>query len=588
MLSRLASRRSVPAEPAAASPASPGASGSPGLAEPPFAFGLLASFAPETPDTIALLRTYRAGCRPVRKEGFLSKRKRKAWREHAPLGPLAWKKRYFVLEPTQLVYFAPKGADNRAVLKGVVPLTGWVEVSRAGPDAGPVSPSVSGDATTRPFSFVVRTGKTNHVFHAASQAEADEWIAAIAINAQHLGAAQDDPQCVIVPSMAEARALADTVMSRLRNLQASMGAGGGGDDGVVVELDVGGGGGGAGGGDEDADMELLLALQASEAAAAAEEEDDNDDEADDGSRPRAATSAGDSSGAGGGANVTLAEAQALAEAMGGVTMEFLQQLPPDVAAQLASAAGLAPPVAAAAAAPQRPQAAVTVASPRNAPLPGPPGAFVAQMPAFALQQAPEAAWTYLDIRDRPIGPVPESHMRALLYGGAFQPRTLVRCMTPAAGLDASTAAAVDAYGVAQVFLPLSTLFPDPAGAFVGDGRWVAAYCAATQYQSLLTHAITLGLPRVHVVPALLYMEREQIPAELGILLDILGVQDLASVAAPRSAASSSGGGHGGAGDAASGGAPAPAAAAGASSGSGADTAVHTGAGVAAAVAAAGI
>jgi hypothetical protein len=327
-------------------------------------------------------------------------------------------------------------------------------------------------------------------------------------------------------------------------------------------------------GDLDQDRDLLLALQVSEAEAAAaaagdadadsaaaaaalaaEDEDDDDDDADQAAAAaaaggRAARSRGRTVSVG----VSFTEAQALADAMGGVTPELLEQLPPDVAAQLAAAAGIvAPATPSVPVPPQPPQAPL----PPHQQRPRPPQFVVPQpqympyspqhqqqgYPGSAYQQglAPGAvvgdaaahgqgaSWVYLDTRDQPIGPVPESHMRALLYAGAFQPRTLVRSLSAANGLQPGSSAAVDAYGVPQVFLPLTTLFPDPMGAFVGDGRWVDAYRAATQYQSLLTHAITLGLPRVHVAPALLYMEANQIPAELGILLDVLGVTDMANV-----------------------------------------------------------
>jgi hypothetical protein len=92
---------------------------------------------------MTFLRTYRAGRRAVLKEGWLSKRKKSSWREHAPLGPLAWKRRWFVLSPHALTYYsappagagsasppAPGGGDAERLFKGVVPLTGWVEVAR--------------------------------------------------------------------------------------------------------------------------------------------------------------------------------------------------------------------------------------------------------------------------------------------------------------------------------------------------------------------------------------------------------------------------------------------------------------------------
>lgn len=182
--------------------------------------GLLASFMAETPDTLCFLRTYRAGKRPVTLSGWLQKRKRNGWRQNAPIGPLAWKKRWFVLEATRITYYKSNGAG--AVAKGVIPLTGWVEVTKAGPDAGPITQAIAPDATNRPHAFVVRTGKSYHVFQAGSAAEAEEWVAAISINAQHVGACQDEPQCVILPSHGDAEALAKIIAQRRSDLLSSI------------------------------------------------------------------------------------------------------------------------------------------------------------------------------------------------------------------------------------------------------------------------------------------------------------------------------------------------------------------------------
>lgn len=79
------------------------------------------------------MRVWRAGRRPVPRQGFLLKRKKGGWREHARLGPLAWKRRVFSLQQREILYYARVAADGTPVeLKGTVPLNGWVEVSRAG------------------------------------------------------------------------------------------------------------------------------------------------------------------------------------------------------------------------------------------------------------------------------------------------------------------------------------------------------------------------------------------------------------------------------------------------------------------------
>jgi hypothetical protein len=90
------------------------------------AVGVLASFAPETEDTVAFLRVWRAGRQSASKRGFLLKRKKSGWREHAPLGPLAWKRRFFVLGRRAMPYYSRSSASGDPVgLKGSVPLDGW-------------------------------------------------------------------------------------------------------------------------------------------------------------------------------------------------------------------------------------------------------------------------------------------------------------------------------------------------------------------------------------------------------------------------------------------------------------------------------
>jgi hypothetical protein len=94
-----------------------------------------------------------------------------------------------------------------------------VEVARVGADAGPVSADAALDPTTRAHAFVIRTNRTAHVFQAPSAEDADAWITAISINAQHANAAaQDDPQRLLLPSHAAARALADAVALRRAHL----------------------------------------------------------------------------------------------------------------------------------------------------------------------------------------------------------------------------------------------------------------------------------------------------------------------------------------------------------------------------------
>lgn len=170
---------------------------------------LLLSFAPEVPETLALLRTVRAGLRPVQRGGWLLKRKRSERREYPLLGALAWKRRWFVLEPLLLRYYA-QSSDGCAP-KGTIPFSGWVEVARTG---------VAG-AAAHAHAFVVRTGSTSHVFQAPSDEDADAWVTAIAVNAQWAGFMLDAPQSIIARSHADAEVLATALHSRRNELCAN-------------------------------------------------------------------------------------------------------------------------------------------------------------------------------------------------------------------------------------------------------------------------------------------------------------------------------------------------------------------------------
>lgn len=90
-----------------APPASDSAASGGGLRQ--VGVGVLASFAPETEDSAAFLRVWRAGRRPVARQGVLLKRKKGGWRERAPLGPLAWKRRVFSLQAREILCEAAQG-----------------------------------------------------------------------------------------------------------------------------------------------------------------------------------------------------------------------------------------------------------------------------------------------------------------------------------------------------------------------------------------------------------------------------------------------------------------------------------------------
>jgi hypothetical protein len=536
-----------------------------------YGVGLLASFAAETPDTLTFLRTYRAGKRPVTLRGWLLKRKRNAWRQNAPLGPLAWKKRWFVLEATQITYY--KNSASGSVCKGTIPLTGWVEVTRAGPDAGPIAASLAPDATTRPHAFVVRTGSTYHVFQASSASDAEEWIEAITINAQHVGAGQYDPQCVILQTHADAEALARTIAKRRADLLSSMSPGAAAflppeltiDLSASQVLDAHARGRSA--------SSLLsspsLAGAGRPAVTVAEAPPFLLNDEDDGFGPTgaagtssysaAASAASSSASDGGGAGaassadveggITLAEAEALVGAMGGeVPDDFLAQLPPAVAAALA--AKYRPELAAQQAVPQPPPPPPP--SPPVAYNPGPVWPSSAGGSPFAPPPGlmREASWIYLDDYDRPQGPFADGAMRGWLYGRYFGPDTLVRSADPLPLTPAERAAVPDealdaATGAPLLFLPIATLFPDPVVAFAPAGRPVAhrAIKEALAYQAALTQALSLGIDRMAAADAVAFMQAHRLPPDVSVLLDVVEAQaearQEAQVARAAAASSSS-------------------------------------------------
>jgi hypothetical protein len=508
----------------------------------PSGIGLLASFGAESPASMCLLRTYRAGRRPIAmRQGWLLKRKRTAWRESAPLGPLAWKRRWFVLETDRMTYY--KASGGRAEAKGVISLAGWVEVARVGADAQGEAALLSSrpEHTTRAHAFVVRTGRTAHVFQASSEAEAAEWVEAIAINAQHVGAAQDEPQCLVLPGHRDVETLASAVAQRRRFLVDSGAAESQG--GLVVDLSA------SALGTPEAAAQAVAAAAAADRAAAqvAAEEDAADAAASAAADAAAAASAAavasaasassateaisaaaaainlsgplqaelapalargnaaagasaagalpsprePSSPSGGGA-ITLAEAEALVMAMGEASDEFFSQLPINVAVALRERIN-----GASAAAPQPWR-------------PSPP-----PLPLLPLRA--EERFFYLDDAGQPRGPFGETEMRSWLVARYFGPSTLVR---PHERVDEGS-------GFPALFLPLATLFPNPEIAFNGEAgarAWRAAYRAEVavleSYRELEAAALALGLDAAAVREAVDVMRSTRAAADLGALLDV--------------------------------------------------------------------
>ena len=543
-------------------------SGSGGVGGASIIIGLLASFAPETSDSITFLRTYRAGRRPVTREGWLRKRKRTAWREHAPLGPLGWKKRWFVLELTRLLYYtAPPSAGGK--LKGVVPLSGWVEVSRTGPDAGLSLPTghdaatVSGviaDATTRTHSFLVRTGTTFHVFQAADDPEAGGWVTDIAINAQHLGASQDEPQCMLLPTAADANALADAIRQRRGFLVCSMSetARASLGDAVEVTMDIV---------TQLPPLHVLLAQQRMQQQGLAD---------------RAAAQRGGKKGTrrlprlglfrsaatasaaqqqqtsaplegflpDGGLDVDarvggmrVGDALDIAEASGGITDEFLRQLPPSLAdvllrysLQLSQAeygdntedvrrasGGIGGSSSSGGG------DVIVVNSPLNTPRSDDSGDD--RQPSVRAAANLQESWYYIDDSDRVQGPYPCSQMAEWLHAGYFGPTTLARFAGRVSDRGLDPSAGIDSRGAPSAFLPLATLYADPNAAFVsGDTSWVPAYTHSMGYQALVNDAAQFVTDPGVLSRAVVAMKEADMPPDLGILLDMCNVTALPSTA----------------------------------------------------------
>lgn len=485
-----------------------------------YGVGVLASFAGETTDTITFLRTYRAGRRPVVKEGTLHKRKKAAWRERAPLGPLAWKKRWFVLSATCLTYYttAPSntdgsGAEDHKLLKGEIPLTGWVEVARvdgSGTEMGGGGGGTGGGGFLgslglgdRKHSFIVRTGTTYHVFSAPSAAEADEWVAAISINAQHVGATQHDPQCLELPSPAVASDVAAAIVKRRRFLVESMSLRARAELGDAGELHL------------DIMNELLPHRPRSLRGLGGGRRGEYGGEAfyDDGALVDPAEQI---------EGMTVGEAWGFIDAAGGpsAAAEVLAQLPTALASavrryQRQLEAGIVYP---------GPGGGGSGGDFGGAASPASPGASTRA--ALAALPPGVGAWYYLDDSDAQQGPFPDPQMRDWLFARYFGPSTLIRHALPVPELDPSCA--VDAEGVPQTFLPISALFSDPSLAFTPDGSgvWLPSYRDAVVYQNLVQAAVAFGVQRERVGEAVLAMRAANIPPELSLLLDVCGVTSL--------------------------------------------------------------
>ena len=482
-----------------------------------YGVGALLTFAPERSASMPLLRTVRGGLTAASREGSLLKRKRTEWREHAALGPLAWKRRLVRLEGTALLYY------SGGRLKGSIVLDGWVEVARAGGDAsgGARSGAIALDDTARSGAFVVRTSTTCHVFQAQTSAEADAWVDAISVVAQHAAAAAQVPVCIVTRGHAEAADMAqaiterrDALIARAATAAAARTAGVplcAADAAALAAVEA-----------WNNAQTVFVDLEASAVLARLAR-----------GVARNASGAGSSSrGGGAGAvssgdnssSVTLADALALADALGGVTEELLMQLPRSLAVELCAARGLPLPAAPAGRPPPSP------ASPSSSP-------SSSRLPV--LPPLPEVFWYYTDPSGHVRGPSPASLCAAWTAAGFFDARTsvraaslLVRGSAAAAAVAAAASLAGPAFADAWIlsdgltpvaFLPIGTLFATMSDAFSSSAAWAGSFANAMSWAALPVWAAGAGVgDAASIAPAIAGMRSSGAPPDPGLLLDVLG------------------------------------------------------------------
>lgn len=366
---------------------------------------------------------------------------------------------------------------------------------------GASSKTFASDATSKVGCFLVRTGKTFHVFQAASAAEATSWIDAIAITAQHVGVAQHDPQCIILPTEEDALRVSSVIQQARQRLLAAMSSAARtrlGEASADLTLDVV-----TNFRHDPASQSASDALYAASIAAAEAEEAGmgSDDEGGEGSADLVAAAGVPP----GGAGLPYADALAMAHAMGGVPQELLQLVTPEVArAVLATFQG---------------GMAGDGAPPAVASTSGDDAAPVAAPASF-----PVGFWVFVDHRtERPSQPVSALQMRDLLRAGLINAGTLARSCEPVPGLGLDQG--VNERGLPLYFLPLGVLFStplDPESAFGPPPSWSAAYVHAALFESLVSSATQLGVDRGLAVHYALFMKDGGMAPDLSLLLDICG------------------------------------------------------------------
>jgi hypothetical protein len=323
------------------------------------------------------------------------------------------------------------------------------------------------------------------MFKAASTEEAEQWIAAISVNAQHVGAHQHAPQLIIFSTESDAARVACTIREQRHKLLRAMSA--------VARSRLG---------DASEDMTLDVAPRFAPRRTAAEEEADlqaaaafaeTDDEEEDAVGDSAAVADGPS----------FEDAIALIDACDDddSVEEILRQLPPSTAQRVLR----------------------YVRAERGH------GSFTLH------EENDQGYWMFIDDSDaRPQGPLSSSDMRARLQAGTINASTLLRSCSIVEGLGIEHC--VDETGVPAMFVPLGVLFPDPAMAestFGAPSSWAEAYASAALFESLVSSASQLGVDRGLATHHALQMKDRDLPPDLSLLLDLCGVADIVQTASTR-------------------------------------------------------
>lgn len=353
---------------------------------------------------------------------------------------------------------------------------------------------------------------------AASAADATAWIDAIAITAQHVGASQHDPQCLILPTEADALRVSAVIRDARERLLSAMPPAARarlGDLTMDVVTSFQRGPATHDASVEGSDAWYAAALAASEGGALGDGGHGSDDERGGGGSPTLAPIPDDVSAGEGAGQLTFDDALAMASAMGGVTQELLQQLSPEVAwavVQSLQQQGQG-----------RPQHG---GRPESADARGPTSVGTSspsEAPAVAASVV-EDGWLYIgETSDRPQGPVPARRMREWLASGMLGAGTLVRSCIPVPGLGLDQG--VDEAGVPLIFLPVGVLFPSPLSSVTAFGppeTWAATYAQAARFETLVTSATQLGVDRGLAVQHVLFMQENGMAPDFSLLLDLCG------------------------------------------------------------------